>query len=133
MSVSALKLGSKYKVEILSNCVPTFDASYDELTLKAILSYEEALKVDDVTSKYQSIKSSGSINVNIRDLIFYKFTTLSGNTIVIADAYMSKATSITTMHLTIEIPSINDTDFSLIKKALDDLGYIDAVYNKNIM
>lgn len=123
------KVGTKYKIVLESECVPTFQATYDDLLLNGILSYNDALKQDDIITKHNSITSRKAFNVNIKMMTFLKFETKQGTPLIIAEEYINSSEALTTLDLLITITSINSSDISTIKKALDGLGFLDAKYD----
>lgn len=124
------QIGKKYEVTLDSACVPSFDSVYDDVKLVGILSYEEAVKQDDIVTKHQAISAKKTFNINIKIMTFLKFETKSNGYIIIAKEYISSSRELSTIDLTITISSINTNDLDIIKSALEDLGYLDAVYNK---
>lgn len=124
------QVGKKYALVMDTNCVPTYNATYDELTLTGILSYEEAVKQDDIVTKYNAISARKNFNISLKLMTFLKFKTKAGNNIIISKEYISNSTELTTLDLAITITSINSNDVTIIRNALEDLGYLDAKYDK---
>lgn len=124
------QVGKKYALTMDTNCVPTYNATYDELTLTGILSYEEAVKQDDIVTKYNAISARKNFNINLKLMTFLKFKTKSNTNIIISKEYIASSTELTTIDLTITITSINSNDITIIRNALENLGYLDASYNQ---
>lgn len=107
---------------------------YTNMTVKAILTSDEAIKYRDIVTLHEKMKVvvSGLPN-NVKDCTFYLLENTSGDRIVLANEYIDQSTITLVTSVTINISVFNSltTDVAILRARLQELGYTDFSITTN--
>ena len=128
------KLNNLYKFNTIAPGV--LGNSYANMKLKAMMSYDQAVKEADVLNIHNQIRntvSNSNLPTSAKSCTFLKFASQDETTSIFALEYLSDVEEVTTQSLIITINNYTPSDYSAILTALNNIGYFDlSMETKNL-
>jgi len=100
-------------------------AQYNNMTVKGILTIDEAIKQSDVVTTHEAVKAvSAALPVSPNNMIFILFVDGTGNTLIMAQDYITPTSIVLVTSVTINIQINNATTAMepLLRMRLAELG-----------
>jgi len=100
-------------------------AQYNNMTVKGILTIDEAIKQSDVVTTHEAVKAvSAVLPVSPNNMIFILFVDGTGNTLIMAQDYITPTSIVLVTSVTINIQINNATTAMepLLRMRLAELG-----------
>ena len=114
-----LDINSAYNFALLAPAV--LGAGYSSAVLAGILDYSSAILIDDVTAKHGAVLPSlpSGTPSNPKSLIYLKLLTTTGNTVVIAQDWISTAPQLVqATQAVVTISNISTNDIARLREVL---------------
>lgn len=118
-----IKLNGVYNFNTIAPNI--LKARFENMKAIALLNYEQARKYRDVAVLHEMIKGtvSTTLPLNVKDCSFICFESPDKTTTILALEYLINIESVNISTLVININNYTANDYSVIKSALEDLGY----------
>ena len=102
-------------------------SKYDNMTVKGIMDYTDALKISDVVTTHD--KLSSLTDVDVTDLTFIKFENLEGEIVTFAEQWINanSVELVESIDISAKIYNVSTEDLTIINNSLKELGYTNVV------
>lgn len=119
-----MNLNRLYKFNtIASNILGT---AYNNMKLLAIMDHTQAAKETDILNIHNSIQgilANSNLPITVESCTFLKFQSADGSFVVFAKEYLTDIEEIKSSTLVITVNNYTDSDYVIIRDALNKLGY----------